>query len=67
MCDRENRNLESDARGGRRCIVCGTFSAYSFASVDTRRYDRCETCHATFLDPEHRLSIDEEHARYRLH
>ena len=53
--------------GRRRCIVCGSFSTRFFASVDGNRYERCGACHATFLDPEQRLPIDDEHARYRLH
>ena len=47
--------------------MCGSFSAHFFASVDGNRYERCGACHATFLDPEQRLSLDNEHARYRLH
>lgn len=38
-----------------------------FLDVDGNRYERCDSCHATFLNPQHRLLIDDEHARYRLH
>lgn len=54
-------------REDRRCIVCGTFSAKFFVSVDGNAYKRCGTCQATFLNPAQRLSIEDEHAHYRLH
>ncbi len=56
-----------NAHDARQCIVCGSFSAGFFASVGGDRYERCGACQATFLNPEQRLSIDDEHARYRLH
>jgi SAM-dependent methyltransferase len=51
----------------RRCIVCGKFAADFFVSVQGNRYERCGACQATFLNPEQRLSIEDEHAQYRLH
>lgn len=51
----------------RRCIVCGVFSADFFVRVEGARYERCRTCHATFLDPGQRMLIKDERARYRLH
>ena len=56
-----------DLLGDRRCIVCGTFSTNFFACVDGASYRRCSVCHATFLNPAQRLSIEEERRRYRLH
>jgi len=50
-----------------RCIVCGEFAANFFVRVNGDRYERCGACQATFLNPEQRLSIDDEHARYRQH
>lgn len=50
-----------------RCIVCGRFAAKFFTSVNGYNYRRCSICQATFLNPAQRLSIEEEHARYRLH
>ncbi len=72
--NRKNKDLKNGAgaccdnlRDDQRCIVCGTLSANFFVLVDGFRYERCGTCHATFLNPGQRLSIDDEHARYRLH
>jgi len=63
--------FETEARRnealGRQCIVCGALSADFFMRVDERRYERCRTCRAIFLDPGQRLSIEDERARYRLH
>lgn len=50
-----------------RCIVCDTHSAVFFADVASQTYLRCSTCQATFLDPTQRISIKEEHVRYREH
>lgn len=32
-----------------------------------RRYFRCNHCQLTFMDPQQRLSLDDEHDRYALH
>lgn len=49
------------------CIVCGALHPRPFSTIDNVCYIRCSICHATFLNPEHRLPIEEEHRRYRLH
>lgn len=61
------KGVDPDRGGHHRCIVCGRFSARFFTRVNGHLYKRCAACHATFLDPAHRLSIEAEHARYRLH
>ncbi|MDQ7785157.1 MAG: class I SAM-dependent methyltransferase [Desulfomonilaceae bacterium] len=50
-----------------RCIVCNALSPEPFAGVHGRRYKRCVTCQAVFLDPAQRVSPAEEYARYCLH
>jgi hypothetical protein len=57
----------NDDHDDRQCIVCGTLSAGFFVSVDGNRYERCDTCRATFLDPGQRLPLDHEHRQYRFH
>lgn len=47
--------------------MCGAFSAVFFASVAGYRYRRCNLCHATFLNPLQRLSVEDERKRYLLH
>lgn len=47
--------------------MCGAFSATFLIRVKDLNYHRCGICRATFLNPEQRLTTDEEHARYRLH
>lgn len=60
--------IEQQGSGAhRRCIVCETLSAGLFMAVASRSYLRCSACQATFLDPAHRVSTEEEHLRYRRH
>lgn len=50
-----------------KCLVCEQPDVRPFEVVEGRAYWRCERCLATFLDPEHRPSREEEAAQYRLH
>lgn len=50
-----------------QCIVCDTFSAEFFTTVNDSDYRRCGHCQATFMIPEQRLSQEEEYERYRQH
>ena len=48
------------------CPVC-LGRAEAFTTIAARRYLRCPTCQARFLDPAHFLSPDAEHAHYLHH
>lgn len=50
-----------------RCPVCEGPDGRPFQVVGDRAYGRCGRCEATFLFPEHRPSIEAEHAEYALH
>jgi hypothetical protein len=67
LAEMQVKGLDPGCGGHHRCIVCGRFSARFFTCVNGHLYRRCGACHATFLNPAHRLSIEAEHARYRLH
>jgi len=49
------------------CPVCRATGTRAFASVDGRDYLRCETCGATFLQPDQRPTAAEEIAHYTHH
>ena len=49
------------------CPVCRAAAAKPFMQVEGRRYRRCETCEATFLDPGQRPTPEEERAHYGHH
>lgn len=49
------------------CLVCGTVRPRPFLEVAEQSYWRCDTCEATFLDPDQRPGRDEELAHYRHH
>lgn len=49
------------------CPVCRAPDPRDFAVLDTRRYWRCGTCEATFLDPRHLPCREAEHAHYLHH
>ncbi|MGC8534205.1 MAG: class I SAM-dependent methyltransferase [Rhizomicrobium sp.] len=49
------------------CPVCRAPGSLPFLSVDGRRYGRCETCAARFLDPCQLPSRDAEYAHYLHH
>ncbi|MFP4360565.1 MAG: class I SAM-dependent methyltransferase [Alphaproteobacteria bacterium] len=49
------------------CPVCGGGDVRPFATVAARRYRRCGTCAATFLDPAQRPDAATEHAHYATH
>jgi SAM-dependent methyltransferase len=49
------------------CIVCREFTAVIFTTVGGKQYNRCQICEATFLEPQHRLPIEDERAQYKLH
>ena len=49
------------------CPVCRDLATRAFTSVQDRRYWRCDTCAATFLDPAERPSPEVELAHYRHH
>ena len=49
------------------CIVCRSMSVHFFIRAEGRDYYHCQDCQATFLLPEHRLALTEEHSRYRQH
>ena len=49
------------------CPVCREHVTRAFAAVQGRRYWRCDTCAATFLDPAERPSAEAEFAHYRRH
>jgi SAM-dependent methyltransferase len=50
-----------------KCPVCEEVRCLDFASVEARRYWRCETCQATFMDPTMLPSPAAEIAEYQLH
>ncbi len=52
---------------GFACPVCRTPETGAFMEVDGRRYRRCPTCEATFLQPDQRPDRDAEFAHYRRH
>jgi cyclopropane fatty-acyl-phospholipid synthase-like methyltransferase len=49
------------------CPVCRDPMTRAFAAIQERRYWRCDTCAATFLDPAERPSAEAEFAHYRRH
>ncbi len=49
------------------CPVCRNEKVREFQTVTTRAYHRCLICEATFLDPVHFLSPDDERAHYDCH
>lgn len=49
------------------CPVCRSSASSLFAAIDWRRYFRCATCEATFLEPSQRPSPEEELAHYGHH
>lgn len=49
------------------CPVCRDEKAKPFMTVNARRYWRCQTCEATFLEPRQRPRPDAEHAHYLQH
>ncbi|MFN3462511.1 MAG: class I SAM-dependent methyltransferase [Terricaulis sp.] len=49
------------------CPVCRGVYLAPLADIDARRYWRCVTCEARFLDPAHRLSKGDEHRHYLVH
>ena len=51
----------------RQCLICGRPAARPFMIVETKSYWRCRACQATFLDPAHRISTEEEYALYCQH
>lgn len=54
-------------KGEMVCPVCRTAGPRPFAKVERRTYWRCETCEATFLDPDQRLQRDAEFSHYKYH
>ncbi len=49
------------------CPLCLSEQVQDFATVDDKRYWRCDVCQLTFLSSEHHLGEDAELARYQLH
>lgn len=49
------------------CPVCRTPGTRPFETVEGRRYRRCDTCLATFLDPDQHPSLEEAVAHYGHH
>jgi SAM-dependent methyltransferase len=49
------------------CPVCRSAQVRRLATVAQRRYWRCASCDAAFLDPLDYLPRHEEHAHYRTH
>ncbi len=49
------------------CPVCLSFETSHFACVDGRNYWRCQTCEATYLDPDQLPNEALESGQYRLH
>ena len=61
--------MSDDTTPGRAdlaCPVCLSI-AEDFMTVAARRYYRCPTCQARFLDPAHFLSVAQERAHYLTH
>jgi hypothetical protein len=52
---------------GATCRVCTIGETCHFGTFDGRRYDRCQRCGATLLDPAHFLTIADERAHYATH
>lgn len=50
-----------------RCPLCQSPSAAPFFEQRGRAYHACDRCDLRFLDPAHRLSADQERARYLRH
>jgi SAM-dependent methyltransferase len=48
------------------CILCGSEKLVSQV-IEKKTYFSCATCELIFLNPEERLSQDDEKARYELH
>lgn len=69
MMAKENCRLDAKTtvRSQRRCIVCENLSAFFFVRVGDLSYVRCTICRAIYLDEQHRLSVEEEYARYCQH
>ncbi len=49
-----------------KCVVCAGGAGWFF-EMPGKRYYRCERCRAVFLDPECRVSKEEEKKRYEQH
>lgn len=49
------------------CPVCSGTDTRSFGLSDQKQYWRCQSCHATWLDPAHHLSAEDEYAHYLNH
>ena len=49
------------------CPVCRSSSVLLFAEVEAKHYWRCQSCLATYLDPQYFPSAAEEISQYRLH
>jgi len=49
------------------CPICSGTNVFSFQLIGSIEYFRCKTCLGLFIDPESRLSPQEEKERYSLH
>ena len=49
------------------CPLCLSEPPRHFATIDDKRYWRCDVCHLTSLSSEHHLDKNAELARYQLH
>ena len=49
------------------CPICSGTNVFSFQLIGPIEYFRCKTCLGLFIDPESRLSPQEEKERYSLH
>lgn len=49
------------------CLVCREAGLRPFLDIGGQDYWRCDSCEATLLDPDQRLSATEELAHYRHH
>ncbi|SUZ32412.1 Ubiquinone biosynthesis O-methyltransferase [Roseibaca ekhonensis] len=70
MMDVTGVAMDSDkATPGRADLACPVClgPAVEFMTLAARRYRRCPTCQARFLDPAHFLTAAEEHAYYLTH
>lgn len=50
-----------------KCRVCNAPSTRHFLTLKGKKYQRCENCMATLLDPDHWLLPEEEFKLYRKH
>ena len=49
------------------CPLCSAAETTPRATIRARAYLRCSTCGLIFVHPGHRLTVEEEAKRYRLH